>query len=80
MTREDINELKLAICEIMEEFVTRDYARHILEHEDDGFSIMDYIAQNVIETSAWQDEGYYNYSDIKLAIGRVLMEKLDVEN
>lgn len=40
---------------------------------------MEDIIQNVLETSAWEDEGYYNEDDIRLAIGRELMARLRIE-
>lgn len=77
MDREQRKEIELAISEVMESVVTRDYARQILEHEDDnGTSVMTSIIENVIETSAWEDGGYYNYDDIRMAIGRILAEKI----
>lgn len=36
---------------------------------------MEDVIQNVMETSAWEDEGYYNDDDIRLAIGRELMAR-----
>lgn len=36
------------------------------------------VLGNVEETSAWQDEGCYNDDDIRLAIGRILMDRLGV--
>ena len=36
------------------------------------------VIQNVEETSAWQDEGYYTDDDIRLAIGRVIMERFEI--
>lgn len=40
---------------------------------------MDDIIQNVLETSAWKDEGCYTDDDIRLAIGRELMVRLGIE-
>ena len=40
---------------------------------------MQEIIEDVMETSAWEDEGYYNEDDIRLAIGRVLMGRLGIE-
>lgn len=35
---------------------------------------LDDIKADVEETSAWNDEGYYNNDDIRLSIGRVLTD------
>lgn len=40
---------------------------------------MEDVIKNVMETSAWDDEGYYNDDDIRLAIGRELMARLGIE-
>lgn len=52
-----------------------DYAGYIAS-DDDFYSD---VKQNVEETSAWEDEGYYNDDDIRLAIGRVLMDRLGIK-
>lgn len=36
------------------------------------------VKSNVEETSGWRDEGYYTDDDIRLAIGRVLLDYLDI--
>ena len=33
------------------------------------------VKQNVEQTSAWGDEGYYNDDDVKLAVGRIICDK-----
>lgn len=53
--------------------------KYILEQEDAENTLMEDIIQNVLETSAWEDEGYYNEDDIRLAIGRELMARLRIE-
>lgn len=60
---------------ILASCVGSDYAYYIASN-DDFFSA---VKQNVEETSAWQDEGYYNDADIRLAIGRIIMEKFHIE-
>ena len=39
---------------------------------------MEDVIKNVKETSAWEDEGYYNDDDIRLAIGRELTARLGI--
>ena len=57
------------------------YARQILEHESGCGSIfMEDVIEDVMQTSAWNDEGYYNEDDIRLAIGRILMYRLGIDN
>lgn len=53
----------------------RDYAFILLGDED----FYDEIKCNVEETSAWRDEGYYTDDDIRLAIGRCMMHRLNLE-
>ena len=60
---------------ILASSVGSDYASYIAS-DDDFYSA---VKQNVEETSAWQDEGYYTDDDIRLAIGRIIMEKLNIE-
>ena len=40
---------------------------------------MDDVIDDVMTSSAWDDEGYYNDDDIRLAIGRTLMARLGIE-
>lgn len=69
--REFLEEMRsiLASC------VGSDYA-HYIASDDDFYSA---VKQNVEETSAWEDEGYYTDDDIRLAIGRIIMEKFNIE-
>ena len=59
---------------VLAQSVGSDYA-HYLAHKD-GFAFD--VKRNVEETSAWSEEGYYNDDDIRLAIGRILMDYLGV--
>ena len=64
--------------DIMKKSISTDYIEEILDtfylNEDaSAITIYSCIKRDVEETSAWQDEGYYNEDDIKLAIGRVLV-------
>lgn len=81
MNNEQRKEIEMLVYKIMMGATSSEYARHILKKEDDWteISIMQDIIENVMETSAWNDEGYYSEDDIRLAIGRVLMERLEVE-
>ena len=66
-----ISELRM----VLTASVGSDYA-YYLAH-DEGFASD--VKQNVEETSAWSDDGVYNDDDIKLAVGRVLLERLGIE-
>lgn len=81
MNNEQRKEIEMLVYKIMMGATSSEYARHILEKEDGWteISIMQDIIENVMETSAWNDEGYYSEDDIRLAIGRVLMERLEIE-
>ena len=61
---------------ILAESVGTDYASYIAA--DERFALD--VKQDVEETSAWADEGYYNDDDIRLAIGRVLSDSLGIEH
>ena len=72
--------LEITIVEIMKTAISDDYVGDILEHKNElGVTLMEDIVQNVLETSAWEDEGYYNDDDIRLAIGRELSARLGIE-
>lgn len=42
-------------------------------------AILDEVVSDVAETSAFKENGIWNDDDIKLAVGRVLMNKLGLE-
>ena len=81
MTKTERKEIEFKVSEIMRSAVSSEYSRYILEQEDDvtGNTYMEDVIKNVMETSAWEDEGYYNDDDIRLAIGRELMARLGIE-
>ncbi|MEE0991523.1 MAG: hypothetical protein UH542_00895 [Bacteroidales bacterium] len=81
MNKEQRTQIELEIAKIMQNAVSSEYSTYILEQENDttGNTLMEDIVQNVMETSAWEDEGYYNEDDIRLSIGRELMTRLSVE-
>ena len=69
--RDFLEELK----PILAASVDSDYAPYIAS-DDDFFSA---VIQDVEETSAWQEDGYYTDDDIRLAIGRAIMWKFGIE-
>lgn len=80
MNEKDGRTIQLHILGIMASATSSEYARHILEHrcEVTENTLMEDVVDDVMCASAWDDEGYYNDDDIRLAIGRVLMERMGV--
>lgn len=80
MKKEEKKMLEIEIMQIMRSAVGSDYARYILKDkgEDGESTIMEDVIDDVMCASAWDDEGEYNDDDIRLAIGRVLMDRLDI--
>ena len=80
MNTQELKQIKREVTAIMRNSASDEYTRYILEHEDEnGTELMADIIQNVLETSAWEDEGYYNEYDIRLAIGRELLSRLGID-
>lgn len=83
LSEETRKELITDIGLLLMHSVSEEYYQTILNSYDgvggSGASILHDIIENVIECSAWKDEGYYTESDIRLAIGRVLMERIGIE-
>lgn len=52
----------------------RDYAFIVLGDEE----FYDEIKRDVEDCSAWHDDGYYTDDDIRLAIGRSMMHRLNL--
>ena len=81
MTMEERKVIEHEITEIMIKSTGSDYARYILRSENDetNNTFMNDVVDNVLETSAWEEEGYYNDDDIRLAIGRIFMERMNID-
>ena len=81
MEKEEKKILEIEIEQIMRNAASSDYARYIMKSrvEWDERTFMEAVIDDVMETSAWDDEGYYNDDDIRLAIGRVLIERLEID-
>ncbi len=80
MKKEEKKLIEIEITQVMRNAVGSDYARYILEDkgEDGESTIMEDVIDDVMCASAWEDEGFYNDDDIRLAIGRVLMDRLGI--
>lgn len=81
MNKKDKKIIENEIRMIMKNAVSSEYARYILEHENEetASTFMEDVIEDVMCSSAWDDEGYYNDDDIKLAIGRVLINRLGID-
>ena len=86
MKKEEKKLIEIEISQVMRNAVGSDYARYILEERERdeeynyiGNTFMEDVIEDVMCSSAWDDEGYYNDDDIRLAIGRVLMDRLGIE-
>ena len=63
--KEQITELLITVC-------TDEYASQIAE------AIYESVKADVVENSAYEEDSSYSISDVKLAIGRELMDKYDL--
>ena len=81
MNKEERKLIEFIITEILQNAVSSVYSKYILEQKDNitENTFMESIIRNVLESSAWKNEGYYTVSDVKLAIGRELMARLGIE-
>ena len=75
------DEIESVIYEILGRAVSREYIEDLLlvKSEETHTTLLDDIIQNVLETSAWEEEDSYTDSDVRLAIGRELLSRLGVE-
>lgn len=82
ITEEQRKELKNDIVNIMNRAISSEYINKILNQYDyiSDETFIDAVIKNVLEISAWEDEGYYNEDDIRLAIGRELVARLGAED
>lgn len=82
MHKEERDVLRASIRAIFSTAVSSDYSSLLLEYkdedDDDADTIMDDIIEDVMLASSWEESGYYNDDDIRLAIGRALMSRLGI--
>lgn len=74
MNENDMKEIKIIINEMLSSAIGREYSERIL---NDKF--MNDVIDNIIECSAWKENGYYNDDDVRLAIGRILIDRLQID-
>lgn len=80
MNNEEKKLIEHRITMILMNAVSSEYTRDILEHENEQQdTFMEDVVEDVMCASGWDEEGYYNDDDIRLAIGRVFMERLNIE-
>lgn len=81
MTKEEKEKIESEITEILQNAVSNKYTKNILELKDDttGNTLMDDIVKNIVQTAAWSYEKYYNDIDLKLAIGKELLTRLNAK-
>lgn len=81
MNKEEKKIIENEIRIIIQSAVSSEYARYILEHENEETenTFMDDVIEDVMCASAWDEEGYYNDDDIRLSIGRVLIDRLGID-
>ena len=84
MDKAERKQIEWLIWYVLRQAVSDDYASTILNHdfnmEEETDTIMECIFHDVMETSACEDEGYYNEDDVRLAIGRTLLIRLGIEH
>lgn len=84
-----VNERQIIETEVrmlLQNSVSSEYVRYILEDREKdeeygyvGNTFMEDVIEDVMTSSAWDDEGYYNEDDIRLAIGRTVTARLGIE-
>lgn len=75
MDKAERKQIEWLISWVMKKAVSDEYAVHILNHNN----FMEDVIDDVMETSAWEEDGCYNEDDVRLAIGRVLIDRLGIE-
>lgn len=84
MTDKERMLLNLQITEELARATTREYAIRILEskrdeEDEEGMTFRESVVEDVLTTSAWEEEGYYSLDDIRLAIGREFIDRLSIQ-
>ena len=81
INREEEIVIENVIYLIMRKAVGNDYARCIMEDKDNETknTFTKDVIENVIRCSNWENKSYYNDDDVRLAIGRVLIDRLGID-
>lgn len=83
LTIELRKEMEQIINATLGEATSSDYSMSILNseiktHQNKVCKMMDMIIDDIVETSAFRDKGYYGISDVRFAIGRCLRRCLNM--
>lgn len=77
MTEQQYAEMTSTIESVLSESVTKEYAQAVLnkatEVNHTPATMLAEIVADILETSAWDEMQEYSISDVRLAIGRVLL-------
>lgn len=78
----DRQDFRINVERILLGSISQDYIGDILDSpvSPKGETFYDKICEDVFYASAWIDEGYYNEDDIRLAIGRAILDILQERN
>ena len=68
----DREELRKEVNGLLASCIGSEYAEQIAFDED----FFNDVKSDIEETSGWREIGYYSYDDVRLAIGRVLIDAL----
>lgn len=73
--------IKALARRMMLDSISDDYVDRILNHYDETSeeTFIDAVVRDVLETSAWEDEGHFNDDDVRLAIGREFVARLGID-
>ncbi len=67
-----MEELRQDIRRVLSTSISTDYIRNILDEIEND------IIRDVVVCSSYEEDELYNEDDIKLAIGRVLMDRMNI--
>ena len=65
----------IEIYDILKKSITDEYAKILIENDE----FIDFVVENIMSTSCYEEDGMYNDADIKLAIGRAILYKYNTE-
>ena len=81
LTVKELKQIENDVLRVLGAATTDEYAKNILNHYDETAeeTIMDSIINDVLVSSDWEKNGYYSYDDIRLAIGREIMNSIGID-
>ena len=80
MNEAERKQIEIEVEKIIRMAVSDDYSSYIFNQRDGVYkeTFIDAVIRDVMESSAWEDEGYYNEDDIRLSIGRIFIERMGI--